>query len=61
MPGRICIGLDWLAVGPVCSQPVSATNSLYQGNLQGKSHLMRVKSVARAVEHPIPSGFPRIQ
>jgi hypothetical protein len=27
---------DWLAEDPVCSEPVSAGNSLYQGNLQGK-------------------------
>ena len=52
---------DSLAVEPVWSQLVSATNSLYQGNLQGKSCILHPHSWALSIESLIPSGFPRLQ
>ena len=52
---------DGMAVGPVWSQPVSTSNSLYQGKIQGKSCILRFHSWAHSSESPIPSGFPRLQ
>ena len=53
MQGRIRIGLDWLAVGPVSSQPVSVWNSLEQGKIQGifgmTGHRAAVQSAGRAI------------
>ena len=50
-----------MAVGPVYRQLVSAAISLYQGKIQGTSHIKSVHSLSRFVTNPIQSGFRQIQ
>lgn len=60
VPEQICLN-ETMAEGPVCSQLVSASNSLYQGKIQGKSQGRSVHSLVCCVTRPIQSGFSRIQ
>lgn len=50
-----------VAVERVYGQPLSVSNSVDQGKIQGKSGLMGPHSLVGSVENPIPGDFPRIQ